>query len=89
MSGEEQMEIGARLCGVLEEVLGVPREGIDASARLDELAPLDSLSLAELASALDRTFDVVVPGEELTTALRVEQLRDIVEAARREAGVAG
>jgi len=71
-----------RLWSVLEAVLGVPKESITGSARLDELAPLDSLSLAELASALDREFAVLVPGEELTTSLLVAELEAIVEEAR-------
>jgi acyl carrier protein len=74
-----------RVQAVLEAVLGVPRESITAAARLDELAPLDSLSLAELASALDREFGVLIPGEDLTTSLRVADLESIVEEARRTA----
>jgi acyl carrier protein len=85
MSGDQR----DRIWNVLEAVLGVPREVITSEARLDELAPLDSLSLAELASALDREFVVSVPGEELTTGLRVGELVSIVEAAERAAEAAG
>jgi acyl carrier protein len=67
---------------VLEEILGVPRDSIAASAPLNELAPLDSLSLAELASALDRTFDIQLPGEDLTTSILVEELEAMVDQAR-------
>ncbi len=75
--------IDKRLGAVVSEVLGVPRDALHAAARLDELAPLDSLSLAELAAALDREFDVQVPGEELHTALSLAELQAVVEAARR------
>ena len=67
-----------RVRAVLDAVLGVPSPEISGNERLDELAPLDSLSLAELASALDREFGVVIPGEELTTALRVIELEALV-----------
>lgn len=72
-----------RLGAVLEAVLGVAPESIDPAARLDELAPLDSLSLAELASALDHEFAIEVPGEELTTSLSVAELESLVERSRR------
>jgi len=75
--------IDERLVAVLEETLGVPREALHANARLDEVAPLDSLSLAELAAALDDAFGIQVPGEELTTSLSVAELRAIVATAPR------
>lgn len=76
-----------RLGAVLEAVLGVAPEAIDPAARLDELAPLDSLSLAELASALDREFEIEVPGEELSTALSVAELEALIEQTRRNSAV--
>jgi acyl carrier protein len=82
-NGSAPASLDERLASVLEEALGVPRDAFTADARLDEVAPLDSLSLAELAAALDREFDIQVPGEELTTSLSVADLRTIVEAARR------
>lgn len=66
MSGDSR----DRIRTVLETVLGVPKETITGEARLDELA------------ALDREFGVLVPGEELTTSLRVAELEAIVETAR-------
>lgn len=76
-------ETRRRVRAVLDAVLGVPAATISGGQRLDELAPLDSLSLAELASALDREFAVVVPGEELTTSLRVIELEDLVASELR------
>jgi acyl carrier protein len=75
-----------RLFAVLHEVLGVPRDALAAAARLDEVAPLDSLSLAELASAIDEEFDIQLPGEELTTSLAIGELASIVDAARAGGG---
>jgi acyl carrier protein len=74
-----------RVREVLERILGVPRESAVDSARLDELAPLDSLSLAELASALDQEFSIEVPGENLTTSLSVAELTALVDEARSAA----
>ena len=70
-----------RLGEVLEAVLGVPRAGVVPAAHLDELAPIDSLALAELASALDREFEIQVPGEELKTSLTVSELVALVESS--------
>jgi acyl carrier protein len=78
----DQDEALQRVRTVLDAVLGVPADTIAGDERLDELAPLDSLSLAELASALDREFGVLVPGEEMTTSLRVSELVALVAAAR-------
>lgn len=75
-----------RLFAVLHEVLGVPHDALTATARLDEIAPLDSLSLAELASAIDEEFDIQLPGEELTTSLAIGELTAIVDAARTGGG---
>lgn len=75
-----------RLLGVLRDVFGIALDSLGATARLDEIAPLDSLSLAELASALDREFDVEVPGEEFTTSLSFGELVGIVRAARGASG---
>ncbi len=78
--GETTLE---RLGNVLETVLRVPRASVVAGVRLDELAALDSLSLAELASALDREFEIQVPGEELKTSLTVSQLLALIDASPR------
>jgi acyl carrier protein len=70
---------------ILERVVGIPAKARVASARLDEIAPLDSLSLAELAAALDEEFAVEVPGEKLTTALSVPALVALIDALLRTA----
>lgn len=77
-------DTGRRLRAVLDALLGVPASALSGDERLDELAPIDSLSLAELAAALDREFGVVVPGEELTSALRVAELEDLLVLLRAE-----
>jgi acyl carrier protein len=80
----ENGDTGRRLRAVLDALLGVPAADVSGAERLDELAPIDSLSLAELAAALDREFGVVVPGEALTAALRVADLEELLTALRAE-----
>lgn len=72
-----------RVRGVLERVLRVPANAAVASAPLDEIAPVDSLSLAELAAALDEEFEVEVPGEILTTALSVPAIVALIDELLR------
>jgi acyl carrier protein len=68
---------------ILERGVGIPAKARVASAPLDEIAPLDSLSLAELGAALDEEFAVEVPGEQLTTALSVPELVALIDELRR------
>jgi len=68
---------------ILEHVVGIPAKARVASMPLDEIAPMDSLSLAELAAALDEEFAVEVPGEQLTTALSVPELVALIDELRR------
>ena len=74
-----------RVRGLLERVVGIPAKARVASARLDEIALLDSLSLAELGAALDEEFAVEVPGEKLTTALSVPALVALIDELLRTA----
>jgi acyl carrier protein len=55
-------------------------------ARLADLAQLDSLSLAEIAAALDEEFGIRVPGDDLTTVQTVAELSAVVERAPRRSG---
>jgi acyl carrier protein len=76
---------------LLEHVVGIPADAVVTSAPLDEIVPMDSLSLAELAAALDEEFQVEVPADELTTTLSVPALVALVDgllraAARRSDG---
>ena len=73
----------ARIRVILERVVGIPAKARVASMPLDEIAPMDSLSLAELGAALDEEFAVEVPGEQLTTALSVPELVALVDELRR------
>jgi len=70
-----------RVRQVVASVLRVPAPTVVADARLAELAELDSLSLAEIAAALDEEFDVRVPGDDLTTVQTVAELAAVIDRA--------
>ncbi len=70
-----------RVRQVVASVLRVPAESVIGDARLTELAELDSLSLAEIAAALDEEFGVRVPGDDLTTVQTVAELAAVVDRA--------
>ena len=64
-------------------VLRVPAASLKPETILSDIAPLDSLSLAEIASALDDAFGIRVPSEDLTAAQSVSDLASLVERAPR------
>ena len=66
---------------VVASVLRVPAEQLGPQTILSEIAPLDSLSLAEIASALDDAFGIRLPSEDLTTAQSVADLAALVARA--------
>ena len=70
-----------RVQKVLAAVLRAPMESVGPSARLSEIAALDSLSLAEIASAVDEEFRVRLPADDLATVLTVADLVRLVEHA--------
>ena len=68
---------------VVASVLRVPAETLGPDTILSEIGPLDSLSLAEIASALDDAFGVRLPSEDLATGQSVADLAALVERAPR------
>ncbi len=70
-----------RARNLVAEVLRVPPERIEPETRLDEVAQLDSLSLVEIASALDEEFDIRVPSDDLGSAKSLSDILAIVERA--------
>ena len=65
----------------MANVLGIPEERIASDTPLDEVAQLDSLSLVEIASALDDEFDIRVPSDALAKAQNLLDIVTIIEAA--------
>jgi acyl carrier protein len=68
-----------RVQSVVANVLRVPPERIVPGALLSDLADLDSLSLAEIASGLDEEFRTRVSADELTNVLSIADLVRVVE----------
>lgn len=64
----------------IAEVLSADLDTVQEESRLSDLADLDSLSLVEIASALDEDLGIRLPGDALSEALTVA---DVVELARR------
>jgi len=79
-----------RVRKVVAEVMRVPAETLDPTARIEDLGETDSLTLAEIATALDAEFVVRVPSEDLAAARSVADLVALVERlAATEATPAG
>jgi acyl carrier protein len=76
------MTILERVQDVVARVLRVPRERVMPTARLSELADLDSLSLAEIASALDDEFHTRIPADDLMTVHSVADLVGVVDRSQ-------
>ncbi|MBM4269839.1 MAG: acyl carrier protein [Deltaproteobacteria bacterium] len=54
---------------VVADVLRVPADRVEPATPLNDIAQLDSLSLVEIASALDEEFGIRVPSEDLGRSL--------------------
>ncbi len=72
-----------RVQQVVASVLRVPVQTVTPSALLSEIAALDSLSLAEIAAALDEEFRARVPSDDLTAVQTVSDLATLVARAPR------
>jgi len=53
-------------------------------SRLADLADLDSLSLVEIATAIDSDFQVRLPGDALIETLSVNDVMRMIEHAPRQ-----
>lgn len=71
-----------RVARVVAEVMRVPADGLDVHARIEDLGETDSLTLAEIATALDAEFLVRVPSEDMIDARSVGDLVALVERLR-------
>lgn len=68
-----------RVQRVIAAVLRVPLESVTPSAVLSSIGPLDSLTLAEIAAALDDEFRTRLPSDELAAVQSVGELARLVE----------
>lgn len=71
---------------VVGEVMRVPEGTIDVTARLEDLGESDSLTLAEIATALEMELGVRVPSEAMVDARSVADLVALVDRLKASAG---
>ena len=67
----------------MARVLRVPEDSLAADGPIGEAVAMDSLSLAEIASALDDEFGIRIPGDDLTAAMSLRELSDLVGRSPR------
>jgi acyl carrier protein len=72
-----------RVRRVVAGVLRVPVATVSASARIAELGETDSLTLAEIATALDAEFATRVPSEDLIAVQSIAELATLVDGLPR------
>jgi acyl carrier protein len=70
-----------RVQKIVADVLRVPLEQVGPHVPLYQVTALDSMHLAEIASALDDAFSIRVPEDDLGAAQTVEDLARIVTTA--------
>jgi acyl carrier protein len=73
-----------RVTKVVAGVLRVPEERLTPSTRIEDVAETDSLTLAEIATALDAEFGVRVPSEGMVDARSVAELQALIERCLRD-----
>jgi len=74
----------ARVTKVVAEILRVPEAELSPSMRIEDIAETDSLTLAELATALDAEFNVRVPSDGLADARSVADLEALIRRCLEE-----
>lgn len=82
---EEENELNQieKIRTAVADVISVPEGDLAADTPLDSVATLDSLSLAEIASALDEAFGVRLPSDGLSEAMTISDLAQLVDRAPR------
>jgi acyl carrier protein len=73
-----------RVTKVVAEILRVPEVELNPSMRIEDIAETDSLTLAELATALDAEFNVRVPSDGLADARSVADLEALIRRCLEE-----
>jgi acyl carrier protein len=74
----EREEVLSAIQGVAVEVLSVEPSQVTEKARFKEDLEADSLDLVELVMALEESFDISVPEEDLEGVTTVGQAVDLV-----------
>jgi len=68
---------------IVARVLRVPAASLTPDGPIGEAVAMDSLSLAEIASALDDEFGVRVPGDDLAASMSLRDLAALVARSPR------
>lgn len=68
-------DVSARIAEVIEDLFGVPADALDDDVTLQDGLQLDSLSVVELQTAVEDTFDIRLAAEDAGT---VETYGDLV-----------
>lgn len=71
---------------VVGEVMRVPEGTIDVTARIEDLGESDSLTLAEIATALEMELGVRVPSEAMVEARSIADLVALCDRLKASAG---
>ena len=69
----------ARLKRLIIEQLGVEEEEVAASASFIDDFNADSLELADLVSAIEEEFGLIIPGDDARRLLTVQEVVDYLE----------
>ncbi|AKG44203.1 phosphopantetheine attachment site [Streptomyces xiamenensis] len=84
-----EADVRAKVTGILRENFEVDAAALDRDPTLDDLA-FDSLTIVELATALEKEFETPVDEEELSAELTVSGLlRLVLEKASTPAAARG
>lgn len=67
----------------MARVLRVPEDALGPDGPIGEAVAMDSLSLAEIASALDDEFGIRIPGDDLTASMSLRDLASLVGRSPR------
>ena len=73
-----------KVCATIAIALDLPAAEVRPESRLADLAELDSLSLVEIATAIDSDFQVRLPGDALIETLSVNDVMRMIEHAPRQ-----
>lgn len=69
---------------IVATTLRVDPSDVDPAAKLAEIVHVDSLTLVELASALDDRFGTHIPSKALDRVVTVRDLTEILQEARED-----
>ena len=82
---DSQREIFTVVTGIVEEIAGIPAAGLVPEQSLMEDLDIDSLTMIEIALAVQDRFDVDVPDDDLKSLQNLGDVVRLVEGATSSA----